>query len=120
MIDIATLGLTLCLATGEMDCDNIKYEYDSQLRKDGINGITLFYTKSERQVIKISTEYKNNEYATTMILIHELAHAKTTLDGHSHTKNQRHLKEFRDNCKLLAEKLEYSPNRLCKKSARYN
>lgn len=119
MIDIATLGLTLCLATGEMDCNNISYEYDSQLKKDGINGITLYYTKSERNVIKISSQYKNNEYATTMILIHELAHAKTTLDGHDHKVNQRHLTEFKENCKLLAESLDYKPNRLCKKSARY-
>ena len=114
MVDIATLGLTLCLAAGNIECDNISYEFDSQLRKDGVNGITLLYTKSQRQVIKVSSEYKKDKYVTTAILIHELAHVKVTQDGHSHDVNRRHLQVYKNTCKQILNNLKSTNNKICR------
>ena len=120
MIDIAALGLSLCLAAGNIDCDKVSFEYDKQLKSDEVNGVTLLYTKSQHQVIKVSSEFKNNERITTNILIHELAHALVQQQGHSINHNFRHLKVYRETCKELIESLEHTDYKTCKKTVNYN
>lgn len=119
MIDIAALGLALCLNTGVMDCDSITYEYDATMKRQRVNGITLLYKSSGRQVIKITTEYKNDKEVLSNILIHELAHAHGQQQGGSIKSNHRHGRVFSDACKTLTTNLETTDIRVCRKEANF-
>ena len=120
MIDIATLGLTLCLAAGNIDCDNVTYSYDDDLKSQGVNGITLYYTKSVKWEIKISSEFKNEEYNTKSIIVHELAHVLVTQRGGSHEDNYNHRHIFKETCAELKDGFEGSINaRTCRTKVRY-
>ena len=115
MLDIAALGLSLCLATGEIDCNKVSYEFNDQLRKKEINGQALHYPKSNKQKIIINSRYTNNERITTHILIHELAHVLVTQQGGSHKHNSGHKVVFKNACKQLLENLDNDLRDICRK-----
>jgi len=119
MLDIAAIGLALCLNTGVINCDEINYEYDSSMKRDGVNGVTLLYKNSGKQLIRVSSQYKNNEHVLKNILVHELAHAHAQQQGKSLNHNRRHLKVFKDACKTLTTNLKTTDRNICKKEANY-
>ncbi len=114
MIDITALGLAICLATVEIDCDKVSYEFNDQLRKKDINGQALHYPKSNKQKIIINSKYKNKERITTNILIHELAHVLVTQQGGSHKHNAGHKLVFKNACKQLLETLDNDLRDICR------
>ena len=119
MIDIAALGLVLCLSAGVEHCDEINYEYDSTMKRAGANGITLLYKNSGKQLIKVSSEYKTNKGVLTKIIIHELAHAHGQQQGGSIKSNHRHGNVFKNACTTLTTNLDTTDRRICKKEANY-
>jgi len=120
MIDIATLGLTLCLAAGNIEYDKVTYSYDNDLKSQGVNGITLYYTKSVKWEIKISSEFKIDEYSTRSIVVHELAHVLVTQRGGAHEDNYNHRHIFKETCAELKKDFKGSINsRTCRTKVKY-